>query len=175
VKVEIYGLYCPDTDELRYVGKAKDAGKRFKKHIDERTLTRPVNRWVASLIRAGKTPVMRVLEIVPADQWEEAERRLIAEYRKTCKLLNVADGGAMPSQTKEQRKTAAKASLAVQAKKGPAWQKFVKAKQDIARMHSRFSKETHSPVSMRLAAYLRFWMRIDAARDPELYGSWANL
>lgn len=146
-----------------------------KKHIDERKLGRPVNRWIRSLIEQGKTPRLGVLERVPTDQWEAAERRLIAEHRKTSKLLNLADGGAMPSQTKEQRVRAAKACNAVQKSKPEVWRRFVKAKQDLARLHARFSRETKSPVSLRLAAYLRFWMRIDAARDPELYGAWANL
>lgn len=108
--VEIYGLYDPDTNELRYVGKANNAAKRLKTHVFERVLNRPVNRWVNKLILQGKAPVMRVLETVPADKWEEAERRLIAEHRKNSDLLNLADGGAMPSQTKEQRKKAAKAA-----------------------------------------------------------------
>lgn len=81
----------------------------------------------------------------------------------------------MPSQTKEQRKKAAKASNEAQLRKHPAWRAHVKAKQDLARLYSRFSKETDSPVSMRLAAELRFRMRLWAVDRPELYGAWANL
>ena len=170
--IEIYGLFDPDTGELRYVGKAKDSGKRFKRHIDERRLNRPVNLWVRSLIASGKVPALKVLEVVEDDKWEEAERRLIAEHRKTSKLLNLADGGAMPGQTEEQRKKAARASNEVQKAKPEAWRKFVKAKQEMARLYAIFSK---NPRSYKHAAYLRFWMKIDAAKDPELYGSWANL
>jgi hypothetical protein len=172
---EIYGLYDPDTDELRYVGKANNAKKRLKTHVLERGYRRPVNNWVKSLIEQGKAPVMKILEVVDADKWEEAERRLIAKYRQTCKLLNLADGGAMPSQTKEQRRKAAKASNAAQLNKHPAWRKLVKAKQDYARLHSRFSKDTNSPSSLALAAKMRFMMRLWAADKPELYGSWATL
>jgi hypothetical protein len=39
-------------------------------------------------------------------------------------------------------------------------------------MYANFSKD---PKSYKVAAYLRFWMRIDAAKKPEWYGSWANL
>lgn len=169
--IEIYGLYCPDTDKLRYVGKAKNAQKRLRTHLYERVLNRPVNRWVKSLVAQGKSPIMRVLEIVPAAQWEDAERRLIAECRKTCELLNLADGGSMPSQTPEQRKKAARASNEYQKTKPEAWKRFVKAKQDIGRLHSRFLRNG----DYKHAARLRFWMRIDAAKDPELYGSWASL
>ncbi len=173
--VEIYGLYCPDTDELRYVGKANNAAKRFKTHIAERVLSRPVNRWIASLILGGKVPVMRVLETVHADKWEEAERRLISAHRLTSKLLNLADGGAMPSQTKEQRQKAARASHEAQRRMPEAWRAHVKAKQDLARLQARFARDTKSPHSLSLAAMLRFRMRIDAARNPELYGAWASL
>ena len=170
--VEIYGLFDPDTGDLRYVGKAKDSGNRFKRHIDERRLNRPVNLWVRSLVASGKVPVLKVLEVVEDDKWEEAERRLIAEHRKTAKLLNLADGGAMPSQTKKQRKKAARASNELQKAKPEAWKKFIRAKQELARLHARFAKD---PRSYKHAAHLRFLMRIDAAKDPELYGSWANL
>lgn len=173
--IEIYGLYCPDTDALRYVGKAKDANKRFKTHLTERVFTRPINNWVRALVAAGKLPVLKILETVEDDKWEEAERRLIAEYRKTCDLLNVADGGAMPSQTIEQRRKAAKASNEAQLRKHPAWRAHVKAKMDLGRLYARFSKEKHSPISLSLAAGLRFKMRIWAVERPELYGSWANL
>lgn len=173
--VEIYGLYDPDTDELRYVGKAKNARKRFRTHLYEKVLSRPVNRWIGGLVKAGKVPVMRVLETVAEEHWEGAERRLIAQYRQTCKLLNLADGGAMPSQTKEQRKKAAKASNEAQMKRHPAWKNLVRAKQDYARLHSRFSKEKDNPVSLALAAKMRFMMKLWAADRPELYGSWATL
>jgi hypothetical protein len=173
--VEIYGLYDPDTDELRYVGKANNAKKRLRTHAYERGYRRPVNNWVKSLIDQGKCPVMRILEVVPHEQWEEAERRLIAKHRETCKLLNLADGGAMPSQTKEQRRKAAKASNEVQMQRHPAWKKLVRAKQDYARLHSRYAKELDNPISLSLAAKMRFMMRLWAADRPDLYGSWATL
>lgn len=173
--VQIYGLFDPDSGELRYVGKANDAQKRLRRHIDDRNIRRPVCAWVKSLVDRGKMPVSRVLEEVEASQWEEAERRLIALHRKTANLLNLADGGAAPHQTKEQRKKAARASNAVQKVRPEAWKRFVQAKQELARLYKRFLKETDSPKSMQLAAILRFRMRLDAARAPELYGTWANL
>lgn len=160
-QAEIYGLYCPDTDELRYVGKALDAQKRFRVHLVERKLNRPVNRWVKSLTDTGKVPVMRVLESVPYEQWEEAERRLIAKYRQTCKLLNLADGGAGPSQTKEQRKKAAKASNERQKLLHPAIQAVKKANFEMSRLHAKFLKHG----DFYHAYHMKFMMRCYAA-DP---------
>jgi hypothetical protein len=173
--IEIYALCDPDSGEVRYVGKAKNAKARHKRHLSERHLGRPVNNWVKSLLAAGKIPEVRILAYCPPDQWEQEERHWIAKYRLTGRLLNLADGGAMPSQTIEQRRKAAKASHTVQQAKHPAWKAHVKAKQDIARLYSRFSRDTKSRVSLSLAAMMRFRMRIWAVERPELYGAWSNL
>lgn len=173
--VQIYGLYCPDTDALRYVGKAKDAQRRYKVHLCERVFTRPVNNWVRSLVQAKKLPVLKILETVPSEQWEEAERRLIAHYRKTCDLLNVADGGAMPSQTAIQRKAAAKASNRAQSLKSPAEKKMSKAIFEMSRLHGRFMKDGQKTGKYFHAYSMRFLMRCYYAVDPERHTAWAHL
>jgi hypothetical protein len=171
-KVEIYGLYDPDSGELRYVGKANNAQKRLKTHILDRHLKRPVCRWINSLVEHGKAPVMRVLETCPSEQWEETERRLIAEYRKTGALLNLADGGSEPFQTKEQRQQAAKASNAAQKQLHPALLAVRKANFEMSRLHAKFVKD-----KSHFHAYLmKFWMRCYAA-DPTTItpASWLTL
>jgi hypothetical protein len=91
---EIYALCCPDTGEVRYIGKAKDSEARLKSHLrDARRRKTPVYCWINKLMAAGKIPAMRVLEI--ADDWREAERRLIAQHRGP-RLLNLAEGGDEP-------------------------------------------------------------------------------
>jgi hypothetical protein len=157
--VEIYGLYDPDTDELRYVGKANNAKKRLKTHVFERGYRRPVNKWVKSLVEAGKAPVMKILETVAHEQWEEAERRLIAEYRKTCRLLNLADGGARPTQTTEQRRQAAKAANKARKAKHPAEIALEDANRNLSRLHARFQKQG----AYIHAYHLKFMMRCHAA------------
>lgn len=101
--VEIYGLYDPETDELRYIGKAKDSQARLARHVYERRLDRPVCRWIWELYDRALIPKLKVLERVEQDEWERAERRHIAA-NKGPHLLNVADGGAMPSNGKPKRK-----------------------------------------------------------------------
>lgn len=97
----IYGLTCPETGALRYVGKARDPNARFKGHMRETRLTTPVYAWIAKLRRQGLAPVLAILEEAP-DDWREAERRLIAEARaRGDRLLNVADGGDEPHCPKE--------------------------------------------------------------------------
>jgi hypothetical protein len=93
-KVEIYALSDPITGRLRYVGKANNSKKRLASHIrDSRRRNTPVCCWIRALAAKGQAPVLTVLELVPSAEWQDAERRLIAEYRVKAKLLNVADGG----------------------------------------------------------------------------------
>jgi hypothetical protein len=169
--VEIYGLHDPDTKALRYVGKAKCAQSRFKRHIAEsRTETRPVCQWIAALIADGKLPEVRVLEAVPDDQWKAAERRLIAEHRKTSDLLNLAPGGDMPSQTREQRQDAARASWKA-ANSTPQRAAFNKAKRNAGRHLAELAKagDWSGYYCMRLL------MKCHAANDPAMYPNWATL
>ena len=173
--IEIYGLYDPETDALRYVGKAKDSQARLKRHISERNINRPVCRWVGSLVNRGLLPVARVLETVPDAEWENAERRLIAHYRQSCELLNLADGGAMPSQTIEQRRKAARTSLKAQATKTAAEVEFIRAKQNMARLLARFMKDGAKTGKYFHAYSMRFFMRAYYAADPARHTSWAHL
>lgn len=89
----IYALCEPDTMAVRYVGKANVVAARMKGHRSEKRSTRKC-RWLASLRYRGLAPVIRVLEEVPANAWEMAERHWIARFRSEgCDLTNHTDGG----------------------------------------------------------------------------------
>lgn len=152
------------------MGKAKNSLKRLKKHIEERNLNRPVCKWVKSLVDAGMAPRVVVLETVPDAEWEDAERRLIAKHRETSKLLNLADGGAMPSQTKTQRKKAARAAYNA-IKSNPAMLEVHKARMEMSKLLARFMKRGYFSHAYRL----KFRMKCYAADKPDLYGCWASL
>lgn len=88
----IYGLACPSSGGIRYVGKATNPEHRLKQHIrDCRRSDSAKDRWVRSLLGQGKQPDIIILE--HADDWQEAERRWIAQLGGTPSLLNVAGGG----------------------------------------------------------------------------------
>jgi hypothetical protein len=166
----LYGLYDPDTNELRYIGKANDAAKRFKTHLwDSGRNNRPVCNWIRGLVAAGKRPIMRIIEVVSADQWKEAETRLIAQYRQTHKLLNLADGGDRPSQTLEQKRKAGRASIKSQRietqEEADAW-----VKKDIWDYYKSLCKKPDIKTY-----WLRMKMKCWAADDPEKFGCWAKL
>jgi hypothetical protein len=92
---EIYALTDPDGS-IRYIGKANVAADRLKGHMrDARRRPTPVYAWIRKLADGGKAPGLLVLEV--ADDWREAERRLIALHRAAgARLLNVAEGGDEP-------------------------------------------------------------------------------
>lgn len=169
-EVEIYGLYDPDTKELRYIGKAKNSAQRLKTHLwDSRTADRPVCRWIKALILKGKTPRLEVLQTVPQAQWQAAEIALIAAHRNTSKLLNLAPGGDKPYCSLENRVKAAKASNQEQAK-NPKMALFNRAKLEMGKLYkaSLNKPDIHCYT-------LRLLMKCYAAWRPDLHKSWVNL
>lgn len=107
-KAMIYGLACPDTGEVRYIGKAVNTRKRYDSHMRERRRRTPLYDWLGSMRSKGKAPVM--VELASAFDWEATERTIIAQYRADgAKILNVADGGDQPkSNSDRNRENAAK-------------------------------------------------------------------
>lgn len=91
----IYALADPDTQEVRYIGKADNPQKRLKRHIAqyEPKATHKSN-WIRSLLDQGKTPALLVLEEAPRESWQECERKWITHYKgKGARLTNTTAGG----------------------------------------------------------------------------------
>jgi len=93
--VYIYALVDPRTDEVRYVGKTGNVVRRMTHHVWE--AKRPTNHrtcWIAGLLCDGVRPRLLVLEEVPNNSWQDAERRHIAVFRQVgANLTNGTDGG----------------------------------------------------------------------------------
>ena len=86
----IYALCDPDTEEVRYIGKSTRITIRPREHLHDKGTTRKC-RWIASL---SVPPVLKILESVSLDEWEEAEKRQIKLHREMgCDLTNHTDGG----------------------------------------------------------------------------------
>lgn len=98
MNVIIYGLYDPFSYRCRYVGKTKHSSKiRLKGHIsDARRRGSSIARfaWINKVLRAGKEPIIRDLEIVSDKEWQECERKWIRKMRELKEpILNGTDGG----------------------------------------------------------------------------------
>ena len=98
MSVVIYLLLCPDSGEVRYVGKTKaPLHVRLAAHISEAKHLDLGYRgnWLRSLIAAGKKPVIvRDTDIDDGADWAAVERARIAYFRQCgCRLVNGTDGG----------------------------------------------------------------------------------
>jgi hypothetical protein len=90
--VFIYVLCNPDRMP-RYVGKAINPEQRLKSHMNDKSSRRKA-QWLRSLRARGLAPLLVVLESVPESEWEAAEARWIARFRKRgIDLHNHTAGG----------------------------------------------------------------------------------
>jgi len=91
----IYALNDPRTGECRYVGKADNPFKRFKKHLlGAATSSTHKNCWILGLKAMGLTPTMDILDEVPKSQWQLWESEYIKVFRMVgVRLTNLVEGG----------------------------------------------------------------------------------
>jgi hypothetical protein len=163
-KPAIYGLCCPDTSVVRYIGKANDPAARLKSHLrDARRRDTPVYRWIRKLAAVGKAPTMMVLEADCAD-WKASERALIAKYRAAGRLLNVADGGDEPFCSPEQRRKNGAANAAM-IRSDPLRRRIWEIKRMIGYGLKRGEVSEAAKAKLRAAAQ----------KAPHLFGQWAAI
>ena len=92
----IYALVDPETDEIRYVGKADSVKERFASHMREAKQGKHSYKcaWIRQVIEKQQMPKLIVLEEVSQDEWKKAEIYYIAEFKKLGhNLTNIAKGG----------------------------------------------------------------------------------
>ena len=92
----IYAMVDPNTDEVRYVGKADCVKTRYATHIREAKSGKDSHKcnWIRQLINKNLKPKLIVLEEVSQNDWKAAEIHYIAEYKKLGhNLTNLANGG----------------------------------------------------------------------------------
>ena len=170
--VELYVLRCPDTKEVRYVGKANNAQKRLASHLrDSAMRNTPVYCWIRKLLELGKAPIVECVQVVNASDWQTAEIALIAKYRQEgARLLNLADGGDQPSQTLDQRQSAGRQAANARVAT-PAKEELWKLKISIG-VWLKWAKVNASPEDYEAACKnLRFVAQI----RPDLFGKYARL
>ena len=159
----LYALCCPDTGQVRYIGKAKNPAARFKGHLSEKRRASPLYAWIAELRKDGKVPVLSVL--ASSWHWERTERALIAQYRaEGVGLLNVADGGNEPKCSTQQRAKngrAVAASLHSDEKRKRIWE--IKQCLGVALKRGCASES------------LKAKMRELGRRKPAMFGEWAAI
>lgn len=93
----IYGLVDPNSNEVRYVGKAIDLYTRIRNHYKPSRLIAKThkNNWLKTLFIDGLKPLVIILEICESEkELNECEIKWIKYYRELgCDLTNATDGG----------------------------------------------------------------------------------
>lgn len=89
-KFLIYGLYCPFTDNLHYVGKSTSYMIRPMEHMTD-SHSEKINEWVTQLRLLGYKPIIKILEVCTEENLNEREIAWIKKSKEYgCYLLNVA-------------------------------------------------------------------------------------
>ena len=93
----IYGLLCPITMQVRYVGKSKNPRARYLQHTrpSDYNMKGPYRRyWIKSLMSQGIRSGLIILEKTDESSWEAREIHWINFLRtQGHKLTNIAAGG----------------------------------------------------------------------------------
>jgi hypothetical protein len=89
-RVAIYVLTDPVSGEVRYVGKSVDPYRRLGQHMRDRSAYgTDKQRWMHGLWMQGQAPQMWVIQRVPSNRQNQAEREWIARYQaQGARLVN---------------------------------------------------------------------------------------
>jgi hypothetical protein len=96
-EIYIYGLKCPISGEIRYIGKTNDIKRRLRSHIRESKKDgnkRYVYCWIKSLIKETKKPHIEIIDVVDINEWKFWEMYWISQFKAWgFKLTNSTNGG----------------------------------------------------------------------------------
>lgn len=89
----IYCLRCPETGEIRYVGKCDNLKTRFLYHIRDKRASHRAS-WIKSLQARGTNPHISILEICKYSEWQSRETFWIRKLKSEgFRLTNMNEGG----------------------------------------------------------------------------------
>jgi hypothetical protein len=91
----IYVLVDPQTNLVRYVGKANNVPQRYKAHLNiaRKHQIHKLN-WVNSLKNKGLKPIIEIIDVVPINEWVFWETYWISQFKTWgFDLINYTEGG----------------------------------------------------------------------------------
>lgn len=94
-KYLIYGLYCPFTDSLHYIGKSSKYMLRPLEYLTN-SHSDKINLWVSHLKVLGYKPIIKIIEECDENTLADREYYWIKKsINDKCYLLNIAHNNAM--------------------------------------------------------------------------------
>lgn len=91
----IYVLIDPETQQVRYVGKANNISQRYKAHLN-RARKHQIHKlnWINSLKVKRLKPIIEVIDVVPIKDWVFWETYWISQFKTWgFDLINYTHGG----------------------------------------------------------------------------------
>ena len=91
----IYILIDPETQQVRYVGKANNISQRDKAHLN-RARKHQIHKlnWINSLKAKRLKPIIEVIDVVPIENWIFWETYWISQFKTWgFDLINYTNGG----------------------------------------------------------------------------------
>lgn len=88
IEVSIYALKDPRTDQIRYVGRARNVERRHREHCYYGSPNRKMRQWIVELSNQGLLPVVQVLEVTTDSEARAREHYWLTECSRTGDLLN---------------------------------------------------------------------------------------
>lgn len=94
MKIYIYTLEDPITQEIRYVGKTSNPSRRFQSYLWDRPKVKYHSYyWIQSLLKKRQKPVMNIIDETDTN-WEQLEQYWIEQFRQWgFNLTNITKGG----------------------------------------------------------------------------------
>jgi hypothetical protein len=165
--VFIYSLSDPRTKEIRYVGKAIDADKRFKAHVANTRTSDKKGAWIKKLKSLGLVPELDILETVRDSDdtdWQECERWWIAYLKMIgCPLTNLESGGIGGKTASQETREKQRAAMLKFYENNPD-ERIARANEGRHRKHSPEAIEKMRAVQSIRSQETIERMRIAAAR-----------
>lgn len=95
-RIYIYGLLDPRNYELRYIGKTNSIEARLRQHLYDARNGAKNHKcdWIRLLLSKDLKPIICILEEVTKENWQEVEKRFIADAKENgLRLTNFLEGG----------------------------------------------------------------------------------
>lgn len=91
---QIYTLTDPNTNEIRYVGKANNPKTRYYQHCRISTKKTHKTNWINKLLINKQKPIIEIIDTVPINEWIFWETYWISQFKAWgFNLVNNTHGG----------------------------------------------------------------------------------